>query len=133
MWCLDGDHGFSLTCLAVLAHSASLSLTCRLASGVRLFGVDLYCCICVLWSPIRMKPPLLEKKQKKTASTSTETTTGAAQTQTTGAAPPTRTQTTQAPVHVRMTRSAVAALRGATTSDAEAKRKRIVRALAQLL
>ena len=75
---------------------------------------------------------LITQKQKKTASTSTETTTGAAQTQTTGAAPPTRTQTTQAPVHVRMTRSAVAALRGATTSDAEAKRKRIARALAQL-
>ena len=57
---LTGINGFSLTCLAVLEHSASLSLTCRLASGVRLFGVDLYCCICVLLSPMRMKPPLLE-------------------------------------------------------------------------
>ena len=64
VWCLDGDHGFSLTCLAVQTHSASLSLTCRLASGVRLFGVDLYCCICVLLSPMRMKPPLLENKSQ---------------------------------------------------------------------
>jgi hypothetical protein len=70
---------------------------------------------------------LITRKEKATATTQTGTTatTGTTQTKKTDRA-------TQAPVFVRMTRNAINQLRGAQTSEAEQRRRRIARALAQL-
>ena len=85
---------------------------------------------------------LITRREKAQATTqTTNTTTGqgtqtAATTTTTGttpAKPPARTNVaTQAPIQVRMTRSAIKALREATNADEEKKRKRLARALGQL-
>ena len=78
---------------------------------------------------------LITQKEKaaattQTATTPTTTTTAAAQTPV--APPPQRTTATQAPLNVRMTRSAVRALRTADTTEDEQRRRRIARALAAL-
>ena len=66
--------------------------------------------------------------------TAAATTTTGMTTTTTPAKPPARTNVaTQAPVQVRMTRAAVRALREATNAEEEKRRKRVARALAQLV
>lgn len=79
---------------------------------------------------------LITQKERASATTQTATststtTTAAAQTNTPVAPPPQRTTATQAPLNVRLTRSAVRALRTANTED-ERRRRRIARALAEL-
>ena len=73
---------------------------------------------------------LITRKEK--AQTTTQTTAQPTTQTTQTTTPQTATATTQAPLHVRMTRSAVAALRDPQTSEDEKRRKRIARALAQL-
>lgn len=92
---------------------------------------------------------ITQKGAKKTASTATQattttTTTGTTTTGTATTGTPTKTTATATapaksktaatapPINVRMTRSAVAALRNATTDEEERRRKRLARALAQL-
>ena len=79
---------------------------------------------------------LITQKERASATTQTATststtTTAAAQTNTPVAPAPQRTTATQAPLNVRLTRSAVRALRTANTED-ERRRRRIARALAEL-
>ena len=77
---------------------------------------------------------LITQKEKAAATTQTATTaTAAAQTTTPPPAPPPqRTTGTQAPLNVRMTRSAIRALRTTETTEDERRRRRIARALAEL-
>ena len=77
---------------------------------------------------------LITQKEKAAATTQTaQTATAAAQTTTPPPAPPPqRTTATQAPLNVRMTRSAIRALRTTETTEDERRRRRIARALAEL-
>jgi hypothetical protein len=68
---------------------------------------------------------LITRKEKATATTQTNAAT-------TGTTTKKIDRTTQAPVFVRMTRNAINQLRDAQTSEAEQRRRRIARALAQL-
>jgi hypothetical protein len=72
---------------------------------------------------------LITRKEKAQATTQTVGATATGTTQTVGKK---KTTATQAPVYVRMTRSAIAAMRHVETSEDEKRRRRIARALAQL-